>query len=69
MGHDRVSDSVRMASDVDDGIRSAATRVFPALIEAELTAVRRRPQERTEASTAKRNGSRPRTLSTAGWGS
>ena len=53
------------AADVDDRIRSAATTIYQALIEAELTAViGAGPHERTEARTAQRNGSRPRTLST-----
>jgi putative transposase len=53
------------AADVDDRIRSAATTIYQALIEAELTAViGAGPHERTEARTAQRNGSRPRTLAT-----
>src|SRR4051794_20188931 len=53
------------AADVDDRIRSAATTIYQALIEAELTAViGADPHERTEARTAQRNGSRPRTLTT-----
>jgi putative transposase len=53
------------AADVDDRIRSAATTIYQALIEAELTAViGASPHERTDARTAQRNGSRPRTLST-----
>src|SRR4051794_7633981 len=53
------------AADVDDRIRSAATTIYRALIEAELTAViGAAPHERTDARTAQRNGSRPRTLST-----
>ncbi len=53
------------AADVDDRIRTAATTIYPALIEAELTAViGAAPHERTEARTAQRNGSRPRTLTT-----
>src|SRR3954453_14003657 len=53
------------AADVDDRIRSAATTIYQALIEAELTAViGAGPHERTDARTAQRNGSRPRTLST-----
>lgn len=44
------------AADVDDRVRSAATTVYQALIEAELTAViGRAPHDRT----AQRNGSRP----------
>src|SRR4051794_18943934 len=53
------------AADVDDRVRSAATTIYQALIEAELTAViGAGPHERTDARTAQRNGSRPRTLST-----
>ena len=53
------------AAEVDDRVRSAATMIYQALIEAELTAViGAAPHERTEARTAQRNGSRPRMLST-----
>jgi putative transposase len=53
------------AADVDDRIRSAATTIYQALIEAELTAViGAAPHERSELRTAQRNGSRPRTLTT-----
>ena len=53
------------AADVDDRIRSAATTIYQALIEAELTAViGAGPHERTDARTAQRNGSRPRMLTT-----
>src|SRR5881397_1366255 len=53
------------AADVDDRIRSAATTIYQALIEAELTAViGAGPHERTDARTAQRNGHRPRTLTT-----
>jgi hypothetical protein len=53
------------AADVDDRIRTAATTIYQALIEAELTAViGAGPHERTDARTTQRNGSRPRTLST-----
>src|ERR671932_1698712 len=53
------------AAEVDDRIRTAATTIYQALIEAELTAViGAAPHERTEARTAQRNGHRPRTLST-----
>src|SRR4051794_4610631 len=56
---------VLKAADVDDRIRSAATTIYQALIEAELTAViGAGPHERTDARTAQRNGSRPRTLTT-----
>src|SRR3712207_6072678 len=53
------------AADVDDRVRSAATTIYQALIEAELTAViGAGPHERTETRTAQRNGSRPRVLTT-----
>ncbi len=53
------------AADVDDRVRSAATTIYQALIEAELTAViGAAPHERTEARTGQRNGSRPRTVTT-----
>jgi putative transposase len=53
------------AADVDDRVRSAATTIYQALIEAELTAViGAGPHERTDARTAQRNGSRPRVLTT-----
>jgi putative transposase len=52
-------------ADVDERIRTATEALYQALIEAELTAViGATPHERTEARTAQRNGSRPRTLST-----
>ena len=53
------------AADVDDRGRAAATTIYQALIEAELTAViGAAPHERTDARTAQRNGFRPRTLTT-----
>src|SRR5919107_454774 len=53
------------AADVDDRIRAATETLYQALIEAELTAViGAAPHERTEARSAQRNGSRPRTLTT-----
>jgi putative transposase len=53
------------AADVDDRVRQAATTIYQALIEAELTAViGAGPHERTEARLAQRNGHRPRVLST-----
>ena len=53
------------AADVDDRVRSAATTIYQALIEAELTAViGAGPHERSETRTAQRNGSRPRILTT-----
>jgi transposase-like protein len=49
------------AADVDDRVGSAATTIYQALIEAELTAViGAGPHERTETRTAQRNGPRPR---------
>ena len=45
------------AADVDDRIRSAASTIYQALIEAELTAViGAAPHERTDARTADRSG-------------
>ena len=56
---------VLKAADVDDRIRSAATTIYQALIEAELTAViGAAPHQRTEARTALRNGHRHRLLTT-----
>ena len=53
------------AADVEDRVRQAATTIYQALIEAELTAViGAGPHERTETRVAQRNGHRPRTLST-----
>ena len=53
------------AADVEDRIRQAATTIYQALIEAELTAViGAGPHERTESRIAQRNGHRPRTLTT-----
>ncbi len=53
------------AAKVDDRIRSAATTIYQAMIEAELTPViGAGPHERTETRTAQRNGSRPRVLAT-----
>jgi putative transposase len=53
------------AADVDDRIRSAATTIYQALIEAELTAgIGAAPHERTDARTALCNGARPRILAT-----
>ena len=55
------------AADVEDRIRQAATTIYQALIEAELTAViGADPHERTETRVARRNGYRPRTPSAAG---
>jgi transposase-like protein len=59
-----VLDTLKTA-DVGDRIRVAAETIYQALIDAELTAViGAGPYERSEARTAQRNGSRPRTLST-----
>jgi len=56
---------VLKAADVDDRIRQAATTIYQALIEAELTAViGAAPNERAEARLGLRNGHRPKTLST-----
>jgi putative transposase len=53
------------AADVEDRIRQAATTIYQALIEAELTAViGAGPHERTETRVAQRNGHRARVLST-----
>ena len=53
------------AADVEERIRSAATTIYQALIEAELTAViGAGPNERTPQRLAQRNGHRPRTLTT-----
>ena len=53
------------AADVDNRVRSAATTIYQALIEAELTAViGAGPHERTDARSDQRNGSRPRILAT-----
>ena len=53
------------AADVDDRIRSAATTIYQALIEAELTAViGAGPHERTETRTTQRNGSREKLVAT-----
>jgi len=52
-------------AEVDDRIRAAATTIYQALIDAELTAViGAGPWEHTPNRTAVRNGYRPRTLST-----
>jgi putative transposase len=52
-------------ADVADRVRSAATTIYQALIEAELTSVLgAAPHERTDARVAQRNGHRPKTLTT-----
>jgi putative transposase len=52
-------------ADVEDRIKQAATTIYQALIEAELTAViGAGPHERSDARTAQRNGHRPKTIST-----
>jgi putative transposase len=54
------------AADVEDRIKQAATTIYQALIEAELTAViGAGPHERSEARTAQRNGFRPKTITSA----
>jgi putative transposase len=53
------------AAGVDDRIRTAAETIYQALIDAELTSViGAGPWERSPDRTARRNGYRPRTLST-----
>ena len=52
-------------ADVGDRIRTAATTIYQALIDAELTAfIGAAPHERTDGRVAQRNGYRPRTLTT-----
>lgn len=52
-------------ADVEDRIRSAATTIYQALIEAELTAViGAEPHQRSDARTSQRNGHRPKTITT-----
>jgi len=52
-------------ADVEDRIKQAATTIYQALIEAELSSViGAAPHERSEARTAQRNGHRPKTIST-----
>jgi putative transposase len=52
-------------ADVEDRIRQAASTIYQALIEAELTSViGAGPHERSEGRTAQRNGHRPRTVTT-----
>ena len=59
-----VLDTLKEA-EVGDRIKVAAQTIYQALIDAELTAaIGAGPWERTDARTAQRNGSRPRTLST-----
>src|SRR3569623_689534 len=53
------------AADVEDRVRQAATTIYQALIEAELTAViGAGPHERVATRLAQRNGHRPRTRTT-----
>ena len=53
------------AAHVDDRVRQAATTIYQALIEAELTAViGAGPHQRTDTRVAHRNGHRPRVLTT-----
>src|SRR5215208_8408101 len=52
-------------AEVDERIRSAATTIYQALIEAELASViGAQPHERTESRLAQRNGHRPKTITT-----
>jgi len=52
-------------AEVDDRIRSAATTIYQALIEAELASViGAGPHERTESRLAQCNGHRPKTITT-----
>jgi transposase-like protein len=52
-------------ADVEDRIKQAATTIYQALIEAELTAViGAAPHERSDARTGQRNGHRPKTVTT-----
>jgi putative transposase len=52
-------------ADVEDRIRQAASTIYQALIEAELTSIiGAGPHERTEARAAQRNGHRPKTVTT-----
>ena len=52
-------------ADVEDRIRQAATTIYQALIEAELTSViGANPHERSDGRTAQRNGHRPKTITT-----
>lgn len=52
-------------ADVEDRIRQAATTIYQALIEAELTSViGAGPHERSDARLAQRNGHRPKTITT-----
>lgn len=56
---------VLKAADVDERIRQAATTIYQALIEAELSSViGAGPHERTETRTGLRNGHRPKMVST-----
>ena len=52
-------------ADVEDRIKQAATTIYQALIEAELSSViGAGPHERSDARTAQRNGHRPKTVTT-----
>jgi putative transposase len=52
-------------ADVEDRIKQAATTIYQALIEAELSSViGAGPHERSDARTAQRNGHRPKTITT-----
>ena len=53
------------AADVEDRIKQAATTIYQALIDAELTSViGAAPHERSDGRTALRNGHRPKTITT-----
>jgi len=53
-------------ADVEDRIRQAATTIYQALIEAELSSViGAGPHERSDARMAQRNGHRPKTITTS----
>src|ERR1700742_2192734 len=52
-------------ADVEDRVKQAATTIYQALIEAELSSViGAGPHESSDARTALRNGHRPKTIST-----
>ena len=56
---------VLKGADVEDRIKAAATTIYQALIEAELSSViGAGPHERTDARSAQRNGHRPKTITT-----
>jgi transposase-like protein len=56
---------VLKGADLEDRIKAAATTIYQALIEAELSSViGAGPHERTDARSAQRNGHRPKTITT-----